>query len=170
MIPPETYKFSPTPTPPKTFNDPVEFDVEDVEFAIYILPDVVTSVSVVELDTFNVPPTNTFPDIPAPPLTTIAPVVTELLCVELLMDTIPEQLILETLIAFSVLVPETFNVPPMYSFPDTPIPPTTVNAPVLVDVLCVLSSMLITPALEMVPDELMDASVVVPDIFKELPK
>ena len=33
--------------------------------------------------------------------------------------------------------PVTFNIPPTYSFPDIPIPPETINAPDVVDVLAV---------------------------------
>mgnify|MGYP003351514850 CR=1 FL=1 len=76
---------------------------------------------------------NADPINPAPPVTTIAPVLVADESVELDIFVTP---LIEAVV--SEVVPVTFNVPPMYTLPPIPAPPLTVNAPEVVELACVV--------------------------------
>ncbi|RKO93125.1 hypothetical protein BDK51DRAFT_42085 [Blyttiomyces helicus] len=107
----------------------VEFvNIEKVlELLFEIAPDDEDVLSV-ELDTVNVPPTFTAPDIPTPPATVAAPVVDDVLAVVFATDRVP---VIDK--DANDVEPDTDNVPPMKVAPIIPTPPLKVAEPVVVD-------------------------------------
>ena len=117
--------------------------------------------------TVRLPPTFKFPPIPTPPATIIAPVTVEIEA-ELLVKTNPAAVtvpVAKILVTLLILPPEPVikklvmpSAPPMYRLPATPIPPATTNAPVFVDVDCVVLDITNVVVVPVVPPLLLPAA------------
>ena len=159
---PPTFNAPPIPTPPVTIKAPVDVVVEAVEFVIETAPlevnpvnvptEVIEGCAAVANVPVMLPPTFNAPPIPTPPVTIKAPVDVVVEAVEFVIETAPLEVnpvnvpteVIEGCAAVAnvpVMLPPTFNAPPI------PTPPVTIKAPEVVEEEAVVSFKAVTPAL-----------------------